>query len=115
MLPLNRSGIVLTLSVNEIRSYPRFTVAKRQTGYLGIIAALLAGACPCYYLVPLLAVAGGTGGFLATLGVLFSNYQMQLKLGSIVLLLFTTFTQERSLRAACKLPARPTAGALHAE
>lgn len=101
------SGIVLTLSVYEIRAFPRQRGAHRRTGLLGVAAAFAAGACPCYYLVPLLAIAGGAGGALATLGIIFYDYQIPIKLGSLALLAFTTFTQERSLRAACELPTRP--------
>lgn len=101
------SGIVITLSIFEIRAFPRHTGSSGRTGLIGIVAAFIAGACPCYYLVPLLAVAGGAGGALATLGILFSSYQTPIKLGSVALLLFTTFSQERSLRAACEVSGSP--------
>jgi hypothetical protein len=100
------SGVVITLSVYEIRSFPGRSGAYRRTGFAGIAAALLAGACPCYYLVPLLAVAGGAGGVLATVGLYFFDYQIPIKLGSVGLLLFTGLVQERALRAACRLPAQ---------
>lgn len=77
--------------------------AKRQgkIGIAGIVAAFLAGACPCYYLVPLLAVAGGVGGALGTVGILFYAYQLPVKLASVVLLIFVSFSLERSIRASC--------------
>lgn len=101
------SGVVLTLSVHEVRTFPRQKSPYKRPGLLGIVAALVAGACPCYYLVPLLAVAGGAGGALATLGILFSDYQAPIKLGSLALLLVTALAQERSLRAACEAPVQP--------
>lgn len=99
------SGIVITTSVYEISTFPALKGVHRRAGLLGVAAAFVAGACPCYYLVPLLAVAGGAGGILAAFGILFYDYQIPIKLGSLALLAFTAFTQERSLRAACELPA----------
>jgi hypothetical protein len=101
------SGIILTLSVYEIRAFPSRKSPSGRTGLAGIVAAFVAGACPCYYLVPLLAVAGGGGGVLAAVGILFFDYQVPIKFGSLALLLFTAYTQERSLRAACELPGEP--------
>jgi peptidoglycan/LPS O-acetylase OafA/YrhL len=98
------SGIVLALSAYEVRTFPRLKGAHGRTGFLGIAAAFIAGACPCYYLVPLLAIAGGAGGALATMGILFYDYQIPIKLGSMAILIFTVFVQERSLKAACELP-----------
>lgn len=100
------SGIVLVASIYEIRTFPDLKGSYRKTGMAGVLAAIVAGACPCYYLVPLLAVLGGVGGALGTLGVLFYGYQLQIKLGSFGLLAFTIFTLERGLRAACAVPAQ---------
>jgi len=94
------SGMVISLSIYETKALPSLN-APRKVGLLGIVAAFVAGACPCYYLVPLLAVAGGVGGILGTLGILFFDYQVPIKLGSLALLSFTAFTVERSLRAVC--------------
>jgi hypothetical protein len=98
------SGIVLSLSIYEIRTFPNLRAGPKGVGAAGIIAAFIAGACPCYYLVPLLAVAGGAGGVLGTIGILFFDYQIPIKLGSLALLVFTTFTVERALKAACEIP-----------
>lgn len=98
------SGIVLIASIYEIRTFPNLKGSYRKTGMAGVLAAIVAGACPCYYLVPLLAVLGGVGGVLGTLGVLIYGYQLQIKLGSLGLLAFTIFTLERGLRSACAVP-----------
>lgn len=98
------SGIVLVASIYEIRTFPDLKGSYRKTGMAGVVAAFVAGACPCYYLVPLLAVLGGAGGVLGTLGILLYDYQIPIKLGSLGLLGFTTFTLERGLRAACVVP-----------
>jgi hypothetical protein len=99
------SGAVITVSVYEVRSLRGAAGSSRKVGILGIAAALVAGACPSYYLVPLLAVAGGVGEALAAVGIFFSYYQMPIKLASVGLLVFTTAMQEKSLRAACEVPA----------
>jgi len=99
------SGIVLIASIYEIRAFPDLKGSYRKTGMAGVVAAFVAGACPCYYLIPLLAVLGGVGGFLGTLGIFLYVYEFPIKLGSLALLALTTFTLERGLRAACALPA----------
>ena len=100
------SGIVLAASVYEVRAFPNLQGSYRRTGMAGVVAALVAGACPCYYLVPLLAVLGGVGGLLGTLGIFLYNYQVPIKLVSLGLLALTVITLERGLRAACALPPR---------
>ncbi len=76
---------------------------------LGIFPALVAGACPCYYLVPLLAVAGGVGGVLGAVGIAFYTYQIPVKIASLALLAFVSLSLERSLAASCKVPITPDA------
>ncbi len=98
------SGIVLAVSSYEIRTFPDLKGSYRKTGMAGVAAAFLAGACPCYYLIPLLATLGGVGGVLGTAGIFLYYYQIPIKLGSLALLAFTIFTLERGLRAACSLP-----------
>ena len=98
------SGIVLVASIYEIRTFPDLKGSYRKTGTAGVLAAFVAGACPCYYLVPLLAALGGAGGVLGALGIFLFDYQLQIKLGSVGLLAFTIFTLERGLRAACAIP-----------
>ncbi len=98
------SGIVLVVSSYEIRTFPDLKGSYRKTGMAGVAAAFLAGACPCYYLIPLLATLGGVGGVLGAAGIFLYDYQIPIKLGSLLLLAFTIFTLERGLRAACSLP-----------
>jgi len=104
------SGIVVTLSIYEIRAFPNLKGSYRKTGMTGVVAAFVAGACPCFYLGPLLAALGGVGGILGALGIFLFSYEIPIKLGSLVLLGFTGYTLERSLRAACALPATPEPG-----
>lgn len=97
------SGIVILASTFQLTRFAASGSRYTKTGFVGVMAALIAGACPCYYLVPLLAFAGGAGGFLAVLGVTFYTYQIPVKLASLALLVSVTFIQERSLRAQCAI------------
>ncbi|MDA4128913.1 MAG: hypothetical protein OK422_05625 [Thaumarchaeota archaeon] len=97
------SGIVILASLFQLSHFPRSGSNHTKTSFAGIIAAIIAGACPCYYLVPLLAFAGGAGGFLAVLGVTFNTYQIPIKLASLSLLVSVAVVQERSLRAQCAI------------
>lgn len=97
------SGLVILASLFQLAHFPKSTSKYTKTGFAGMIAALIAGACPCYYLVPLLAFTGGAGGFLAVLGVAFYTYQIPIKLASLTLLVSVAFIQERSLRAQCAI------------
>lgn len=99
------AGIVMTVSVYGIRNL-RKGGSQAKGGVAGIIMALVAGACPCYYLVPLLAVAGGAGGALGVLGIYMNAYQLPIKVLSLGLLGAVAFTLERSLRASCDITTR---------
>src|SRR3989449_5941308 len=102
------SGIVIAFSVFQIRYTPRLSMGQARAGLGGIVIAFIAGACPCYYLVPLLAVAGGAGGALVTVGIVFEAYQIPLKLLSLTLLGAVMYTLERSLRASCAIKLSPS-------
>ena len=97
------SGIVIFASLFQLSHFAVSASKYTKTGFAGIVAALIAGACPCYYLVPLLVFAGGAGGFLAVLGIVLYTYQIPIKLASLTLLVSVAFIQERSLRALCAL------------
>jgi len=97
------SGIVVALSVYQLKNLPRNRTGQGKMGFAGIVMAIMAGACPCNYLVPLLAVAGGVGGALGALGIAFFTYQVPIKVVSLAMLGFVTFTLERSLRAYCEI------------
>jgi hypothetical protein len=95
------TGVVLVVSLRQVRS--RRSKGTAYTGILGIVAALIAGACPCYYLVPVLAIAGGVGGALGAFGILLNAYELEVKTASVVLLLIVSWGLERNARMTCRL------------
>jgi len=95
------TGIVLVVSLRQVWSGR--SKGSASTGIVGILVALFAGACPCYYLVPLLAVVGGVGGVLGAVGALLNAYQLEVKTASVVLLLIVSWALERSARMACRI------------
>lgn len=94
------TAIVLTVSIRQI-SLQRQGGSASKTGMLGIVAALMAGACPCYYLVPLLAVAGTIGGALGAAGILLNAFQIPIKLGATGILVVATYKLNKS--GVCKI------------
>jgi hypothetical protein len=98
------TAIVLTVSIRQILLQRQGGNASR-TGILGIVAALIAGACPCYYLVPLLAVAGAIGGTLGALGILLNVFQIPIKLGATLILVIATYKLNKS--GVCKIKPPP--------
>jgi len=98
------TAIVLTVSIRQI-SLQRQGGSASKTGMLGIFAALIAGACPCYYLVPLLAVAGTIGGALGAVGILLNAFQIPIKLGAMMILVVATYKLNKS--GVCKIRPRP--------
>lgn len=97
------SGIVLSLSLFQLFNVSKTKSKGQKLGLAGIVLAIFSGACPCYYLVPLLAVAGGAGGTLAFIGITLDTYQVPVKLLSLALVAFVGFGLERSLSASCHL------------
>lgn len=98
------TAMVMAISLYQIRLVRVQEESSRgKIGLTGVFAALVAGACPCYYLVPLLSVAGGIGGVLGGVGIAFYSMQLPIKLASLGLLGFVTFSLERSLRASCDI------------
>ncbi len=97
------SGIVTSGSIYQLRFVPYVSSKNAGTGLAGMLAAVVAGACPCMYLVPLLALAGGAGGVLGALGIVLNNFQIPIKLLSLALLGLVLFTVERSLGAYCRI------------
>ena len=94
------TAIVLTVSVRQILLQRQGGNASK-TGILGIVAALVAGACPCYYLVPLLAVAGAIGSTFGALGILLNAFQIPIKMGATLILVVATYKLNKS--GACKI------------
>jgi hypothetical protein len=97
------TAIVLTVSIRQIL-LQRQGGSASKTGILGIAAALIAGACPCYYLIPLLAVAGAIGGTLGALGILLNAFQIPIKLGALLILVLATYKLNKS--GVCKIKSR---------
>ena len=98
------TAIVLIVSIRQIL-LQRQGGSASKTGILGIVAALIAGACPCYYLVPLLAVAGAIGGTLGALGILLNTFQIPIKLGATLILVIATYKLNKS--GVCKIKPQP--------
>jgi hypothetical protein len=98
------TAIVLTVSIGQIL-LQRQGGSASKTGIIGIVAALVAGACPCYYLVPLLAVAGAVGGTLGALGILLNAFQIPIKLGAMLILVAATYQLNKS--GVCKIKPPP--------
>jgi len=98
------TAIVLTVSMGQI-ILQRQGGSASKTGILGIAAALIAGACPCYYLVPLLAVAGAIGGTLGAMGILLNALQIPIKLGAMLILVVATYKLNKS--GVCKIKPPP--------
>ena len=95
--------LVLTVSIRQIL-LQRGSGGTSKTGILGIVAALMAGACPCYYLIPLLAVAGTIGGALGAVGILLNAFQIPIKLAAVAILLFATYKINKT--GVCKISYR---------
>ncbi|MGA3295906.1 MAG: hypothetical protein ABSD41_00480 [Candidatus Bathyarchaeia archaeon] len=100
------TAIVLTVSVRQILLQRQGGNASK-TGILGIVAALVAGACPCYYLVPLLAVAGAIGSTFGALGILLNAFQIPIKLGATFILMVASYKLNKS--GVCKIKPKPQA------
>jgi hypothetical protein len=98
------TAIVLTVSIRQI-SLQRQGASASKVGTLGIFAALIAGACPCYYLVPVLAVAGTIGGALGAVGILLNAFQIPIKLGAMMILVVATYGLNKS--RVCKIKPLP--------
>jgi hypothetical protein len=97
--------LVLTVSIRQIL-LQRGAGGTSKTGLLGIVAALMAGACPCYYLIPLLAVAGTIGGALGAVGILLNAFQIPIKFAAVALLVFATYRVNKSGVCKIKYPTR---------
>jgi len=96
-------GFVAVVSFRELKSGFGKTKSATRIGVVGMLSALIAGSCPCYYLVPMLTIAGGFGGVFGTAGILLSVYQLPIKLISVMLLLLAAYGLETNARRACIL------------
>ena len=97
------TGFVTAVSIHEIKSNVNRAGGAMGAGFIGLLAAVFAGACPCYYLAPMLAIAGGFGGVLGLTGIFFSAYEMPIKIVSIIILLAACYGLEKAARTKCAL------------
>jgi hypothetical protein len=97
------SGLVIGLSAYQLASRSKGTRSGGKLGLVGIFAPMFAGACPCYYLIPILAASAGAGSVLLAFSVFFNTYEVAIKLLSLAILAYALFTLEQSLRASCKI------------
>lgn len=98
------TGIVLMVSIGEIRMQGSGPSRFLRSGVIGVLVATFAGACPCYYMFPLLAMAGGLGSALGAIGILLNAYQVPAKVVSLTMLGLVIFGLERTLRSQCNIP-----------
>ena len=96
-------GFVMASSIYQFRLLRSQRNTPRRTGLVGMFTGIVAGACPCYYLFPLLSVAGSIGGFLGVIGIWLFAYQIPIKIAAIGLLAFAAYKSERTLRASCNI------------
>ena len=96
------TAVVLTVSVRQIQLQRHG--GNTKVGFAGIAASLLAGACPCYYLIPLLAIAGTVGSTLGAVGIFLNTLQVPIKAGSVLILLVATYKLDKS--GICKINAK---------
>jgi hypothetical protein len=95
--------LVMTVSIRQL-ILQRSGGRASRTGTIGVIAAILAGACPCYYLIPLLAVAGTVGGALGAVGILLNAFQLPIKLAAALLLVIAGYELNKS--GVCRINPR---------
>jgi len=96
-------GFVMASSIYQFRLLQSQRSTPKKTGMVGMFSGIVAGACPCYYLFPLLSVAGSIGGFLGVIGIWLFAYQIPIKIAAIGLLAFAAYKSERTLRASCNI------------
>lgn len=97
--------LVLTVSIRQLLIQRESGIVSK-TGALGIIAAVVAGACPCYYLIPLLAVAGAVGGALGAVGILLNAFKVPIKVAATLLLIFAIYKLDKSGVCKVRVPAQ---------
>src|SRR5574340_1144314 len=94
------SGIVISMNVYRIRIL-RNNSKSMGTGVLGSIIGASAGACSCGSLGFAAISVFGTAGGIAT--SFLTNYELPLRIMSIVILGYTFYTTKKSLHSECKI------------
>ena len=94
------SGIVISMNIYRVRL---LTVKTRKIGgsLLGSLIGASAGACSCGPIGFTVITTFGTAGSVAT--SFLTEYEIPLRLGSIIILLIVLYTTSRSLSIECKI------------
>ena len=99
------SGIAISMNIFRLARLRRSFGRSGRTGLTGSTVAFIAGVCGCnsvgFAIISLLGTAGG----LATSFV--SNYQLPLRILSVVLLIASLYSVSRSIVKECQVPVRP--------
>ena len=94
------SGIVISLSIYRVRMLGNST-RKSGTGFFGSIIGASAGACSCGPLgFAAVSVFGAAGG---TVTAFLTNYEIPLRLISIIILCYTYYASVKSITTQCKI------------
>lgn len=93
------TGLVLSMSIFRIR-FLQASTKKLRTGVLGSIIGAGAGACCGGIGIALISIFGAVGGVATSV---LTNFEIPLKITSIVILVFTYFMIVKDLNKECKV------------
>lgn len=94
------SGIAISLSIYRIKMM-RIGARKSSSGFLGSIIGASAGACSCGSIgFAIISAFGAVGG---TATAFLTNYEIPIRLASIVILLYTYYISVKGITAQCKI------------
>ena len=94
------SALVISMNVYRINTLKR-SKGKISGGVFGSFVGVISGACSCEPIGFAIISTFGTLG--ATASAFFTNYEFLIRIGAIVLLLFTFYTTIKSLKIECKV------------
>ena len=93
------TGLVLSMSIFRIK-FLQASTKKLRSGLLGSIVGAGAGACCGGIGVALISIFGAIGGVATSI---LTNFEIPLRVASIVILVFTYFMIVRDLNKECKV------------